>query len=179
MLDQDREAILSEYQEGLLGDPAQVSASSVSLILKHLAIYGLVIQEADRPHLILEDDVLLAPSFFEKLAADVEQLPTEWDLFFVGLGCDLHVPFWRRRPGKRVYWRGWKPQRYWGGGGCSRCTEAYLIHPDFARRLLHSPFGVPPFSAPIDWHLNHAGVVLKARSYWLEPALVRQRAFES
>jgi hypothetical protein len=67
----------------------------------------------------------------------------------------------------------------WGGGGCSRCTEAYLIHPAFARRLLDSHWSKPPFDRPIDWLLNGAGVEFKARSYWAEPPLVTQGAFES
>jgi GR25 family glycosyltransferase involved in LPS biosynthesis len=179
MLEHDREDILEAYERGELGSKDDITASSVSLILKHLAVYQKVVAAPEKVHLILEDDVRLDVGFLSALDRCLKELPKVWDLFFVGLGCDLHVPWWRRRPGKRVYYRGYNKRMLWGGGGCSRCTEGYLIHPDFARRLLESRFGKPPFSCPIDWHLNKAGVELKAQSYWAEPPLLTQGAFES
>lgn len=175
----DREEILTGHEGGEFGDPKELTAGSVSLILKHLEVYRRVVAEPEGWHLILEDDVVLVENFQKRLEECLAQLPSEWDLFFIGLGCDLHVPWWKRRRGKRVYYRGWRRGWLWGRGGCSRCTEAYLIHPDFARRLLESQFGKPPFNRPIDWHLNAAGKVLKARSFWAEPPLVKQGAFES
>mgnify|MGYP003668690947 CR=1 FL=1 len=179
MLEWDREEILDAYEAGKWGEPSKITAGSVSLILKHLAVYRRVLEQPERLHLILEDDVLIEGGFVSKLKKAVNELRTPWDLFFIGLGCNLHVPWWKRRRGKTVYYRGWRPGWLWGGGGCSRCTEAYLIHPDFARRLLESRFGKPPFDRPIDWHLNAAGMALEARSFWAEPPLVTQGAFES
>jgi hypothetical protein len=179
VLEHDREAILPAYERGELGNTADIAASSVSLILKHLAVYREVVAEPQKLHLILEDDVRLQEGFLPALEQVLLELPEQWDLFFLGLGCDLHVPWWHRRPGRRVYYRGYKKGFLWGGGGCSRCTEGYLIHPDFAHRLLESDFAQPPFSCPIDWHLNAAGAVLKARSYWAQPPLLVQGVFES
>lgn len=177
----DREEVLAggAYERGEWGDPQVLAAGSVSLILKHLAVYRAVVAEPEAWHLILEDDVLIRPGFLPALAGCIAELPSEWDLCFVGLGCELHVPWWLRRKDKRIYWRGWKRGLLWGGGGCSRCTEAYLIHPRCAGRVLGSPFAQPPFSRPIDWHLNAAGVALQIHSYWAEPPLVTQGAFES
>ncbi len=178
----DREEVLAggAYERGEFGDPKVISAGSVSLILKHLEVYRAVVTEPECWHLILEDDVLIQPGFVGALEDCMSELPAaEWDLCFVGLGCDLHVPWWKRRPGKRVYLRGWKRGLLWGGGGCSRCTEAYLIHPRCAERVLGSRFAHPPFSRAIDWHLNAAGMELQIHSYWAEPPLVTQGAFES
>lgn len=177
----DREEVLAggAYERGEWGDPKMIAAGSVSLILKHLAVYRAVVAEPHAWHLILEDDVLIRPGFLPALADCLTELPKEWDLCFVGLGCDLHVPWWLRRASKRIYWRGWKRGLLWGGGGCSRCTEAYLIHPGCAERVLSSRFAQPPFHRPIDWHLNAAGKALQIHSYWAEPPLVTQGAFES
>lgn len=181
MTEHDREKVLAggAYERGEWGDPAKIAATSVSLVLKHLAIWRAVVAEPKVWHLILEDDLIISPGFLPALQSCLGELPADWDLFFVGLGCDLHVPWWKRKQGQRVYWRGWKPGWLWGGGGCSRCTEAYLLHPRFAQRLLESPFSRPPFDCPIDWLLNKAGRHLKTKSYWAEPALITQGAFES
>lgn len=178
----DQQAVLAEgaFNSGMWGDPSQIKAGSVSLILKHVEAWRAVVAAPKAWHLILEDDLLVpnAPEFLNDLNGVLNELEgKEWDLFFIGLGCELHVPRWKRRRGKRVYWRGWRRGWIWGGGGCSRCTEAYLIHPDFARRLLDSNYSKPPFKRAIDWLLNEAGVGLKARSYWAEPALITQGAF--
>lgn len=178
MLDHDRETLLEAFQSGELGDPKIIAASSISLILKHLAIYRLAAAEPHCWHLVLEDDLIARPHLIENMQRCIAELPPDWELFFIGEGCGLHVPWWRRRPGKRVYFRGWKP--WWrAGGGTSRCTEAYFVNPAFAARLLDSPFAHPPFDCPIDWHLAKAGYQMHIRSYWAEPPLAGQGAFES
>jgi len=181
MTQHDREEVLEggAYERGEWGDPKRIAAGSVSLILKHLAVYRAVVAEPQAWHLILEDDVLIRAGFLPALEGSLGELPSDWDLLFVGLGCDLHVPWWKRRPGKRIYWRGWRRGLLWGGGGCSRCTEAYLVHPRCAERVLAGQFAHPPFNRPIDWHLNEAGQALRLHSYWAEPPLVTQGAFES
>ncbi|WP_377166977.1 glycosyltransferase family 25 protein [Prosthecobacter fluviatilis] len=177
----DREEVLEggAYERGEWGDPKAIAAGSISLILKHLEVYRAVVANPHAWHLILEDDVLIRPGFLPALSACLAALPTTWELCFVGLGCNLHVPWWLRRPEKHIYWRGWKRGFLWGGGGCSRCTEAYLIHPRYAERILASRFAAPPFDRPIDWHLNAAGNAFKVQSYWAEPPLITQGAFES
>ena len=177
----DREEVLAggAYERGDWGDPQVIAAGSVSLILKHLAVYREVVAQPHTWHLILEDDVLIRPGFLPALENSLAELPKQWDLCFVGLGCDLHVPWWLRRAGRRIYRRGWRRGLLWGGGGCSRCTEAYLIHPRCAERILASRFAQPPFDRAIDWHLNAAGAALHIQSYWAEPPLVTQGAFES
>ena len=178
MLDHDREALLEAFHRGEWGDPDHIAASSVSLILKHLAVYQRIADEPERWHLVIEDDLLTRPHFILNMQRCLAQLPEDWELLFIGEGCGLQVPWWRRRPGKRVYFRGWKP--WWrAGGGTSRCTEAYFVAPSFAQRLSTSRFARPPFDCPIDWHLAKAGYEMHIRSYWAEPPLAGQGAFES
>jgi hypothetical protein len=123
VLQHDREELLEAWQRGEWGDPSQIAASSVSLILKHLEVYRQVARMPECLHLILEDDVLIPrPGVLADLEHCLKELPEDWELLFIGEGCHLHVPWWRRRPGKKVYFRGWKP--WWrAGGGTSRCTE--------------------------------------------------------
>lgn len=174
----DREELLNSHAEGKWCDPGKLAAGSVSLILKHLLAYQLITVKPQGWHLILEDDILIQPESLKKMYAMVQKLPSNWELFFIGLGCQLHVPWWKRRPGKEVYFRGWK--KWWrGGGGCSRCTEAYFINPTFANRLLASRFAHPPFDTAIDWLLNKAGWEMRIHSYWAEPPVITQGAFVS
>lgn len=179
MLLHDREAIWDDFQNGRYGDTSRIAASSLSLILKHLAIYHAAAVEDEKWHLVLEDDLLIkSTDFLADLQKCLFELPDDWELLFIGEGCDLHVPWWRRRLGKRVYFRGWKP--WWrAGGGTSRCTEAYLVNPSFAKRFIVSRFAHPPFDCPIDWLLAKAGYDMHIRSYWAEPPLAGQGAFES
>lgn len=179
VLKHDREELLKAWQRGEWGDPSQIAASSVSLILKHLEVYRQVALEPECLHLVLEDDVRVPrPGLLAGIEHCLRELPEDWELLFIGEGCNLHVPWWRRRPGKKVYFRGWKP--WWrAGGGTSRCTEAYLVNPTFAARLLTTRFAQPPFNRPIDWLLAEAGYEMHIRSYWAEPPLMTQGAFES
>ena len=61
----------------------------------------------------------------------------------------------------------------------SRCAAGYVIRPESARRFLKSSHIHPPFEVAIDWMMNRVGEELKFRSYWAEPPLVTQGAFES
>ena len=174
----DREAILEEHARGAYGDPVAFPAAFVSVILKHLEAFRLA-AESDAPwHLVLEDDILIQPDFLNRLSRALGELPEDWEIFFVGDGCNLHVPFWRRRPGRIAQYRGYKP-KWWGGGGISRCGAAYVIRPESARRFLGAKQAAPPFYTAIDWLMNDAGMELKFQSYWAEPPLICQGAFPS
>lgn len=180
----DREEIEARHGAGAFGDPKFFGASFVSVILKHLDAFQRVAESTVPFHLVLEDDVFIEGRWKGKLERMLWAMPEDWEILFVGDGCDLHIPFWRRiltggrlRSGG-VYFRGWE-RRWWGGGGISRCGAGYVIRPESARRFLRSEHAWPPFEVPIDWLMNRVGAALKFRSYWAEPPLVRQGAFES
>jgi len=184
VIEHDREEIESRHASGEFGDPVAFGASFVSVILKHLEVFHRVAESTVPFHLILEDDVFITEDWKEKLGRMLRTMPEDWEILFVGDGCDLHVPFWRRFLAGRsfrdggVFFRGWD-KTWWGGGGISRCGAGYLIRPESARRFLTSAHSKPPFSVPIDWLMNRVGAELKMRSYWAEPPLVTQGAFES
>jgi hypothetical protein len=182
LLEHDREAITPEEQEGqMTGD---LNAGHLSVILKHLLAIRRAAESEVPFHLILEDDVVIDREWEVKMAEILAALPADWEMVFVGDGCNLHVPWWRRiLTGKRlreagVFFRGWRAA-WWGGGGMSRCAAGYVIRPESARRLLKSSHIHPPFEVAIDWMMNRVGEELKFRSYWAEPPLVTQGAFES
>lgn len=162
-----------------------LNAGHVSVIRKHLAALRMAAEDSGAPwHLVLEDDVILEEDFLPKLGRMLAGLPEDWEIVFVGDGCKLHVPWWRRWLAPRAereagaYFRGWRA-RWWGGGGMSRCAAGYVVRPESARRFLSSGQAHPPFEAPIDWLMNLAGAELRFRSYWAEPPLVRQDVFGS
>lgn len=175
----DREEILTEYEKGVYGNPSVINASVVSVILKHLRAFKAAAESEVPYHLVLEDDVVIPRDFLGSLMVSLRQMPDDWEILFVGDGCNLRIPFWRRRTGKDVYFRGWK-KTWWGGAGTARCAAAYVIRPGFARRFLENPKSRPPFGdTAIDWLMAEVGYELKIRSYWSEPPLIRQGAFES
>ena len=174
----DREEIEERHAAGAFGDPKVFGASFVSVILKHLDAFQFAAASEVPYHLVLEDDVFIDRDWLGKLELMLEAMPEDWEILFVGDGCDLHIPFWRRRRGKTVYFRG-HGATWWGGGGISRCGAGYVIRPESARRFLMSCHARPPFSVPIDWLMNRVGAELEVRSYWAEPPFVRQGAFES
>ena len=174
ILEHDRETLTS----AMTGAAASGSLSMNSVIFKHLVAFRTAAESPGSHHLVLEDDVTLVDGFLDKLAICLDELPADWDMLFVGSGQGMPVPWWRRRTGRHIYFRGWRPT-WWGGGGASRCAEAYLIAPRFARRFLDCPGAQPPYKRPIDWLMNEVGHELCTRSWWCEPALAFQGAFDS
>lgn len=174
----DREDIAEAHRQGTYCDPGILNASHISVILKHFECYKTISGNPSPYHLILEDDVFLTSGFIDRLSVVLRELPLDWKMFFVGGGHNLHIPFWQRRPGQRVYPR--EPRAVpFAGAGISRCAEAYLINPNFASTFLKSHKATPPFTRSIDWIINEVGEELKISSHWAEPPLARQGAFES
>jgi len=182
LLEHDREVLPPERVKNLIG--GSLNVGHVSVILKHLEAVQAAAASEEPFHLILEDDVRIHRAWEARLAGILAALPEDWEILFIGDGCNLHVPWWRRiLTGKRlreagVFFRGWRAA-WWGGGGMSRCAAGYVIRPESARRFLKSSHIHPPFEVAIDWMMNRVGEELKFRSYWAEPPLVTQGAFES
>ncbi len=174
ILEHDREVLVPDMTHS----KDDYSLSMISVILKHMVAFRAAAEFPKAYHLVLEDDVTLADGFLEKLEGCLKELSDDWDMLFVGSGQGMHVPWWQRRKDRRVYFRGWKPT-WWGGGGASRCGEAYLIAPSFAQRFLDCAKAQPPYLRPIDWLMNEVGYQLHTRSWWCEPPLAFQGVFLS
>ncbi len=147
--------------------------STMSLHLKHLYLYKRL-SEGIEDAIVFEDDVILCENFMEILNKYLTQLPADYDMFFLGNGCNLHIEKDKIIPGKFVYEKGLYPTS-WGGDGASRCSDSYIISNKCAKKL----FGyvkklTRPISLPIDWWLNQAARDNKLKMFWAEPTIVQQ-----
>jgi len=147
--------------------------STMSLHLKHLYVYKLLAEGTDSA-LILEDDVILCENFMETLNKYLTQLPADFDMLFLGDGCNLHIEKEKLVPDKYVYEKGLYPTS-WGGDGASRCSDSYIISNQCAKKMFaYVKKLTKPISLPIDWWINEAARGNNLKVYWAEPTIVSQ-----
>ena len=125
--------------------------------------------------LILEDDAILDKEFIPKLKRGLKQLPDDYDMLFIGNGCNLHIPLIKRTPYNFIYKKCREPTS-WGGDGGTRCTDSYLVSKKGAKKLMSyvSKLKEGAINIPVDWWLNQVIRDLKLEIYWLEPTIVSQ-----
>ena len=150
-----------------------VSLSAISLTLKHFLAYREIAEKYDHA-LILEDDVILSDRFVETLNIYISELPNQYDMLFIGDGCNLHIEKNKLINGKHIYKKCLHPTQ-WGGNGASRCTDSYIVSNKCALKLcnyLDSNSYMITF--PCDWWLNVAARDNNLDVYWAEPTIVTQ-----
>jgi GR25 family glycosyltransferase involved in LPS biosynthesis len=64
--------------------------SENSLTMKHFYAYKLIAENHENA-LIFEDDVILSNDFIKKLDEYMNQTPTDFDMVFIGDGCNFHI----------------------------------------------------------------------------------------
>lgn len=147
--------------------------SELSLHLKHFYIYNLMVTENIDEALIFEDDVVLSDDFIKKLTEYLTQLPTTYDMLFIGDGCQLHIPNTRLISNQYIYERcvDMNNER----DGAARCTDSYIIHNRCAKKICDYVSNLNyKINLPIDWWLNIAARDNKLNVYWCEPTIVTQ-----
>jgi len=142
-----------------------LSDSKISLFLKHIICYKKIVENYDYA-LILEDDVILDDNFCQKLNKYMSELPSDWDMFFLGDGCGLHIPQDEIKENQYIY-KARTPSH-------AKCTDSYLVTKDCANKLLYYFNYVTKISSPIDWWLNISYSALSLKYYWCEPTIVTQ-----
>ena len=131
--------------------------SEISIALKHIWI----IQESFRKNyesiLVLEDDSIIREDFVDKFNLYKSQLPTDWDICFIGECCGLHTP---SDPNKYVY----KVNQ-------SRCAHAYIV----SRRCLSKIIDhIGDVNDAIDWYFTTLINKFDLNCFWFEPSIVSQ-----
>ena len=125
--------------------------------------------------LVLEDDVIFAEKFKEKLDSYIKQLPDDWCILSIGDACKCHISRKLEKPKPNVY------HRYGGkingeGVGVMRCTDSYLINLETAKKIYESFTKSININDPIDQWLNKRlpphNTSLKV--YWAEPTICTQ-----
>jgi GR25 family glycosyltransferase involved in LPS biosynthesis len=153
------------------------SHSRISLALKHLHAYKMISEKYDCG-LILEDDAIFSEDFMERLNSYMKELPLDYDMLFIGDGCNFHIPFENRVSGCNVYERGTQPTS-WGGDGITRCTDAYVVSKKCASEITSLVNNIfidvePKIFKGMDWWLNKIAREKNFIVYWAEPTIVTQ-----
>ncbi len=139
----------------------ELAPGEVGCSLSHLKLYRRMVDENIDEALILEDDVIIHPDFFEIIKRKT-LFPEDWELMLLYHGGGP-VSFWRRQ---RLY------QRYqcvkfagvaYGGLG-------YLIRRSAAQKLLSIAY---PICVPMD-HLTGGGIRTGVRLYGVNPPCMQQ-----
>ena len=163
----DKERIPNKYKSLFT---RKYRTSMMSLVLKHFWVYYEIATKYDYA-LILEDDVILADNFVEILNKYMVELPADYDMLFIGNGCNLHMP---TIPDKCIYERGLHSTD-WGGGGASRCSDSYIVNKKCAIKLYNYISSLKyKISVSSDFWINKAALDNNLKVYWSEPTIVSQ-----
>ena len=131
----------------------------------------------DEDVLVFEDDVVLSPDFMNKLKEYMTQLPNDYDMLFIGDGCNLHIPKYMQAPHQYIY-KKCLHETAWGGNGAARCTDSYVIHKRCAKKICdyvaNLKSKIEPTNGGVDWWLNDVARDLSLNVYWAEPTIVTQ-----
>lgn len=169
--DYDQEKLSDEDLK--IFDTNKVKLSMCSNIIKHIDAYRNIMNNKYKYSLILEDDVILDDKFEDKLNKSLKQLPDNYDMLFIGNGCNFHIPL--VEPLKFIYKKCREPTS-WGGNGGTRCTDSYLVSKKGAKKLINyiSKIKKGTINITSDWWLNQVIRDLKLEIYWMEPTIVTQ-----
>ena len=147
--------------------------SMVSLMLKHFFAYSQIAEKYDSA-LIFEDDVLLCDNFMDKLNNYINQLPQDFDMLFIGDGCQLHIESSLIIPNKNIYEKSLYPTLTGGDGG-TRCTDSYIVSKKGAQKICNYLNNLYyKINQTSDWWLNRALRETNSKVYWAEPTIVTQ-----
>lgn len=167
----DREDLT--FDQRMLFHP-KLPLSVMSLSLKHRYAYRAIRDNNHECALILEDDVILAPNFVAILEKYMAELPTDYDMLFIGDGCKFHIPDELQVPNKHVYLKDNQPSS-WGGDGATRCLDSYIMTKECASHICEYIDNlIYKTILPIDWWLNMVIRECNFRIYWAEPTIVTQ-----
>lgn len=153
----------------------KLSMGLISLINKHFYTYKIILQNNYNINLILEDDAILDEKFNIILENALIELPDDYDMLFIGNGCNLHIPKKLIKNDKLIYHKCNEPTN-WGGNGATRCTDSYLISIKCCEKLLdyYEKIEENSINCGADFLLNDIIRKLNLNIYWLEPTIVKQ-----
>jgi len=148
--------------------------TELSIHLKHFYAYHLIVRENYDQVLIFEDDIILSNGFIPLLKLYMTQLPKDYDMLFIGDGCNLHIPISIQIPNHYIYEK-CLHETVWGGNGCTRCLDSYIISNACAKKICDYIAGLTKkIDLPVDWWLNEVARDLTLKVYWAEPTIVTQ-----
>jgi GR25 family glycosyltransferase involved in LPS biosynthesis len=147
--------------------------SQIAISLSHFYAYKQISENYDSG-LIFEDDIILSDNFLNIFNNYITQLPENFDMLFIGDGCNFHIQKNKLIQNSNIYEKCLYPTT-WGGGGATRCTDSYLVNKKCAKILCEYINNLSyKINLPIDWWLNIAARDNIFKVYWAEPTIVTQ-----
>ena len=158
-------------------DKSSLSKPKIAIILSHIYAYYQIKDNYDEA-LIFEDDAILCDNFINIFNYYLTQLPKDYDMLFIGDGCNLHIQKDNLISNKNIYKKCLYPTS-WGGDGCTRCTDSYLVSKKCAIKICEYIDNIKFNSKYIintntDWWLNIVARNIILEIYWAEPTIVIQ-----
>ena len=146
--------------------------TTMSLHLKHFYVYKEIAEKYESG-LIFEDDVILCEDFMIFLQLYLSEL-NEYDMLFIGSGCNLHIDKDRINPNQHIYRKSLYPNSL-EGDGASRCCDSYIVTNKCAKKLCeYISNRINKISKPVDYWLNDAARDNQFEVFWAEPPIVIQ-----
>ena len=139
------------------------SKVQIAVSLSHIYCYKQISEKYDYG-LIFEDDAVFNENFQQKLYKYISELPEDWDMLFIGSGCDLHIDQNLITNNKHIY-----KSKY------SRCTDSYIVSKKCAKSILDYINNIKyKIYEPIDTWLNRVNEDISLNVFWAEPTIVFQ-----
>jgi GR25 family glycosyltransferase involved in LPS biosynthesis len=161
------------YKENISMFQENYNNSQIAISLSHFYAYKQISDNYDNG-LIFEDDVILSNDFVNIFNNYISQLPQDYDMLFIGDGCNFHIPNHKLIPNKNIY------QVYDDGStectyGYTRCTDSYLVNKKCAEKICHYITNLSyKIDLPIDHWLNIVSRDNDFKVYWAEPTIATQ-----
>lgn len=120
--------------------------------LEHYKTFEYIYLNTNYEHvLILEDDVCFNDDFLNKLNFFEQNIPTDYDICYIGSGCNLQLPY----ETEKLF--GKHPLRQ------SKCSDSYIINRNTLKKIVET---ILPFYSAIDWDLNYIQQLHEMNVYW-------------
>jgi GR25 family glycosyltransferase involved in LPS biosynthesis len=150
-----------------------ISNAYMAIGLSHIYAFKQIKNNYDQA-IIFEDDVILSDNFVKIFNNYMSQLPKDYDMFFFGAGCNLHIQANDLIPNKNIYEKGLYAT-HWGGDGCTRCLDSYVVSKKCAIKLCDYIDNIKyKINLSTDWWLNIAARDNNFKVYWAEPTIACQ-----
>jgi len=140
----------------------ELSKSEKSIAHKHIKIWRDISDNNISTALVLEDDLMFDDKFVELFNFNLTITPKDWDLIFIGSGCNLRIPSEEKRDGIVAY-RKHHP--------ASKCMDSYLIKCSSAAIMSEN---IKSITLPIDFEINYCMKEADMKVYWWEPPVTKQ-----
>lgn len=127
--------------------------SERSVAIKQVIAWNMCAQK-NESFFIMEDDIIFNPESI-KVVEEISNSKLEWDIIMFGESCGLSAGSGLKLVSPPM----------------TRGLSAYLIHPNFAKKIQHD---LKNISMAIDWELNYLTVKHDCRMLWYEPFLFSQ-----